>query len=256
MKAELPVLLAGFVPAPILDAAVRLSKDLLRRRAAQAKGDKALIDKALLSVWVTSLRHDTCGIPPYKDDRGDYSELLLIVASLTPDLKYAKRRRVQEMIHIALPYPTLLVLEDGPALHISALPPSTPVENLVQLTLSAEAPELLADLKVPQVPPAPHLKAVFERWLCAIHAQRIHQNPPPGISSYPYLRLATAKQAEVLAQTLHSLTNELSSVVTELKRSHQPQRRITLAKARKCLSSQIISTLRNSQSLPSCHTKK
>ena len=106
--ADFPTVLTGMLPDSALRMGVCLSKELLRKHAARVKGDKALIDAAVSSAWVTTLRHDTCGVAPYKSEtEGDFSELLVVGVQAHTEITPAQIARLQQLIHIAVQYPLL-----------------------------------------------------------------------------------------------------------------------------------------------------
>ncbi|MGN0873848.1 MAG: DUF4391 domain-containing protein [Akkermansia sp.] len=238
MNAELPPLLQGMLPQPVSEVAVPLTKTLLRRQTARKKGDKALIDAAVESAWVTSLRFDTCGIPPAGEE---YAELLVVCLRLSETATPKQMSRLEEILLAAIPYPVFLIAAGAGFVRLSALPPNTPIADRVGLTLSAPAPEFTADLAVPQPEPEPNLRAVFDRWICALYAQRLVLNPPPPVSPVPYRRLASPDEAACLERRLNALRQQFSSAQAELRRVRNPNDKIRLAKERR----QAVEKLRN-----------
>ena len=230
----------GMLPPTVLEVAVQLSKTLLRRQTARKKGDKALIDAAVESAWVTSLRFDTCGIPPAGEE---YAELLVVCLCLSEAATPKQISRLEEILLAAIPYPVFLIAAGAGFVRLSALPPNTPISARVGLTLSAPAPEFTADLAVPQPEPEPNLRAVFDRWLCALYARRLVFNPPPPVSSVPYRRLASPDEAACLERRLNALRQQFSSAQAELRRVRNPNDRIRLAKDRKQAAEAIVSIL-------------
>ena len=240
VNAELPPLLQGMLPQPVSEVAVPLTKTLLRKQTARKKGDKALIDAAVESAWVTSLRFDTCGIPPAGEE---YAELLVLCLQTAPAATPKQMSRLEEIVLAAIPYPVFLIVAGAGIVRLSALPPHTPIAERVGLTLSAPAPEFTADLAVPQPEPEPNLRAVFDRWLCALYARRLVFNPPPPVSSVPYRRLASPDEAACLERRLNALRQQFSSAQAELRRVRNPNDRIRLAKDRKQAAEAIVSIL-------------
>ena len=230
VNAELPPLLQGMLPQPVSEVAVPLTKTLLRKQTARKKGDKALIDASVESAWVTSLRFDTCGIPPAGEE---YVELLVLCLQTAPAATPKQMSRLEEILLAAIPYPVFLMVAGAGFVRLSALPPHTPIAERVGLTLSAPAPEFTADLTVPQPEPEPNLRAVFERWLCALRAQRLVLNPPPSVSSVPYRRLSSPEEAVRLEKQLNALQQQFASAQAELRRVRNPHERIRLSRERR-----------------------
>lgn len=240
VNAELPVLLQGMLPPEVLAVAVPLTKTLLRKRTARKKGDKALIDAAVESVWSTSLRFDTCGIPPAGEE---YAELLVLCLQTAPAATPKQMSRLEEILLAAIPYPVFLMVAGAGFVRLSALPPHTPIAERVGLTLSAPAPEFTADLAVPQPEPEPNLRAVFDRWLCALYAQRLALNPPKSVTAAPYRRLSSPAEAEALETQLNALRQQFAAAYTGLKHAHNPADQIKYAKARRRAADEIAALL-------------
>ncbi|MGN0820177.1 MAG: DUF4391 domain-containing protein [Akkermansia sp.] len=240
MNAELPVLLQGMLPPEVPAVAVPLTKTLLRRQTARKKGDKALIDAAVESAWVTSLRFDTCGIPPAGEE---YAELLVVCLRLSAAATPKQMSRLEEILLAAIPYPVFLIAAGDGFVRLSALPPHTPIADRVGLTLSAPAPEFTADLAVPQPEPEPNLRAVFDRWLCALYAQRLVLNPPKSVTAAPYRRLSSPAEAEALETQLNALRQQFAAARTGLKHAHNPADQIKYAKARRRAADEIAALL-------------
>lgn len=230
MKAELPELLQGFLTDAVLHSAVRLPKETLRRQAARKRGEKALIDAAILSAWTSTLRYDTCGIPPRGDNQ--YEELVVICAKLSSELKAAKISRLQELLHLAVPYRLLLILDDSKSVRVSALLSGDPIGQMVSVTLTASAKAFVGDLTVPQEKPDPHLMAVYHRWYCAIQAQSLHQSHPLPNLEIPYKRLNTPSISADVTSRLRIMAQSWKHATASLNRATNPQERIALNKQR------------------------
>lgn len=238
--ADFSSVLVGMLPGSALSVRVRLSKDLLRKHAARVKGDKALIDAAVASAWVTTLRHDTCGVAPYKSEtEGDFSELLVVGVQSHAEVTPAQIGRLQQLIHIAVQYPLLLAIDAGNATYLSLLPQGAPLEALVRAQVLSSVPEFYSYVAWLQETRSPHLMALFHRWACALHALALMQNKPAVCVDLPFVPLDSPHVAEQLMADLHCLNQEWKSVSLELKKATNPQQRITLSKKRRHLGTQI-----------------
>ena len=249
--ADFPTVLTGMLPEFALSVGVRLSKDLLRKHAARVKGDKALIDSSISSAWVTTLRHDTCGVAPYKSEQeGDFSELLVIGIHLHAEVTPAQISRLQQLIHIAVPYPLLLTIEAGKAEYLSILPPGAPVDSLVRAQVNPAIPEFFSYVCWQQEIPHPHLLALFNRWSCALHALALMQNKPAVCADLPFVPLDSPQAAARLADSLHLLNQEWKATSLNLKKATNPQQRITLSKKCRQVGVQIHQLLQSYQIIP------
>ena len=242
--ADFPTVLSGMLLERALSVAVRLSKELLRKHAARVKGDKALIDSVVASAWVTTLRHDTCGVAPYKSEQvGDFSELVVIGVQVHAEATPAQIGRLQQLIHIAVPYPLLLAVECGKAAYLSLLPPGASLDSMVRAQVFSEIAEFFCFVNWPQEIPHPHLLALFNHWSCAIHALALMQNKPAVCSDLPFVPLDSPQVAAQLAADLHRLNQEWKAISQELKKTTNPQQRITLSKKRRLLGTQLCQLL-------------
>ena len=243
--ADFPTVLAGMLPESALRVGVRLSKELLRKHAARVKGDKALIDAAVSSAWVTTLRHDTCGVAPYKSDtEGDFSELLVVGVKAHADVTPAQMGRLQQLIHMAVQYPLLLAVNAGNAVYLSLLPQGAPLEAMVRAQALPSIPEFFCYVAWQQEARPPHLMAQFHRWACALHALALMQNTPAVCAELPFVPLDSPLVAAQLVADLHRLNQEWKVVSQELKKATNPQQRITLSKERRLLGTQICQLLK------------
>lgn len=249
--ADFPTVLTGMLPERALSVAVRLSKELLRRHAARVKGDKALIDSVVASAWVTTMRHDTCGVAPYKSEQeGDFSELVVAGVRLHAEATPAQINRVQQLIHIAVPYPLLLAIETGKAAYLSILPPGAPVDSLVRAQVNSAVPEFFSYVSWQQESPRPHLLTQFHRWACAVQALALMQNKPDVCTELPFVPLDSPQVAAQLADSLHCLNQEWKATTLDLKKATNPQQRITLSKKCHHLGIQIHQLLQSHHIFP------
>lgn len=249
--ADFPTVLSGMLPERALSVAVRLSKELLRKHAARVKGDKALIDSTVASAWVTSLRHDTCGIAPYKSEQeGDFSELVVIGVQAHAEVTPAQIGRLQQLIHIAVPYPLLLAVESGQAAYLSILSPGASLDSMVRAQVISEIAEFFCFVNWPQEIPHPHLLTLFHRWACAVHALALMQNKPDICTELPFVPLDSPQVATQLSDSLHRLNQEWKTTSLDLKKATNPQQRITLSKKCRQLGVQIHQLLQSHHLLP------
>lgn len=249
MRVNIPAVLSGCFPESVLNNAVRLPKELLRKETFRIEGDKSVIVSAISSAWVISFRHDTCGIAPYKDENQNYSELLFICVQLNNAVSDKQILRLQELLHIAVPYPLLLALDAGESLHLSILPSHTPIEQIARVQVVEMLPDFKADLSLPFTPPDSNLLSLFNRWQCAIYAMYLAAWQPDFNLRVPYKRLPNPQQAANLVRSLRDIEFQWKSFSASLKKSRQPQERINASNSLFELRSrayQLINSLTNS----------
>ena len=95
----------------------RVPKTLLLEHGAPTAADKRRIRDGIEEVqWVATLKPTTIGVPAFRDAAREYLE----IAVLTADLRAgAKADRLSELLHRAVPYPLLLLLDVGTGLTLS-----------------------------------------------------------------------------------------------------------------------------------------
>jgi hypothetical protein len=96
---------------------LRVPKTLLVENGAPTPADKRQIQDGIEELrWVATLKPTTVGIPAYSDAARDYAEVAVLTLLLRGD---AKRSRLGEIVHRAIPYPVFLIVEHGPDLAVS-----------------------------------------------------------------------------------------------------------------------------------------
>lgn len=89
----------------------RIPKKLLLENGASTVADKRLINDSIDQMqWVAALKPNTIGIAEYKDDQREYLEIAVVTVSLKDNVKKPGVARISELVHRAIPYPTLLIV--------------------------------------------------------------------------------------------------------------------------------------------------
>lgn len=97
----------------------RVPKKLLLENAAPTASDKRLITDAIDEIqWLAALKPNTIGVPSYRDAQREYLEIAVLIVFLRGTVKPARLARLAELVHRAVPYPVLLLME-GQALTLS-----------------------------------------------------------------------------------------------------------------------------------------
>ncbi len=90
----------------------RVPKKLLVEHGAPTAGDKRLINDGIEELrWRAALKPHTVGVPEYRDTEREYLEIAVLTLALRPG---AKRARLEELVHRAVPYPVFLVTTQAP----------------------------------------------------------------------------------------------------------------------------------------------
>jgi len=97
----------------------RVPKKLLLENGAPTVTDRRLLGEGVEELlWLAALKPNTIGVPEYRDDIREYVEIAVLHLTLRSG---AKTSRLVELVHRAVPYPVLLVSEQGNACGLSAV---------------------------------------------------------------------------------------------------------------------------------------
>lgn len=95
----------------------RVPKKLLLENGAPTAADKRLINEGIETIqWLAVLKQATCGVPAFRDDMREYLEIAILHVTLR---EQAKEARLIELLHRAVPYPLLLLVEREHAVSVS-----------------------------------------------------------------------------------------------------------------------------------------
>ncbi len=113
--------LSEWVDALELPSETRVDKPIPRKlfleQGAPTPSDKRLIQDGLESaVWWAALKPESTAIPAYRDPDRDYAEIAVLTVVLRND---AKVSRLTELIHRAVPYPLVLLVDTGSSTGLS-----------------------------------------------------------------------------------------------------------------------------------------
>lgn len=96
----------------------RVPKKLLLENGAPTSADKRIISDGIEELlWLAALKPRTIGVPEFRDDVREYLEVAVLRLTLRAA---AKATRLVELVHRAVPYPLLLLTEQGEWLGLSA----------------------------------------------------------------------------------------------------------------------------------------
>jgi hypothetical protein len=102
-----------------LDAYVnkRVPKSMLIEKGTPTAADIRQINEGIEALdWVATLKPNTIGIAAYSDETREIPEIVVLHLTLRED---AKTKRLNELVHRAIPYPVVLVTVQGTILNLS-----------------------------------------------------------------------------------------------------------------------------------------
>ena len=95
----------------------RVPKKLLIENGAPTASDKRQINDSIEEIqWLAALKPNTIGVPEYRDDVREYLEIAVLSVTLRGN---AKAGRLAELVHRAVPYPMVLLLNSEQTLMLS-----------------------------------------------------------------------------------------------------------------------------------------
>ncbi len=95
----------------------RVPKKLLVENGAPTASDKRQINDGIEEIqWLAALKPNTIGVPEYRDDVREYLEIAVLSVTLRGN---AKAGRLAELVHRAVPYPMVLLLNSEQTLMLS-----------------------------------------------------------------------------------------------------------------------------------------
>jgi len=95
----------------------RVPKKLLTEHGAPTGADKRQIQDGIEELlWVAALKPTNIAVPAFRDDLREYLEIAVLTATFRAG---AKPTRLIELIHRAIPYPVVLLTEQGGAVSLS-----------------------------------------------------------------------------------------------------------------------------------------
>ena len=228
----------------------RVPKKLLTEHGAPTAADKRQIQDGIEELlWVAALKPTNIAVPAFRDDVREYLEIAVLTATLRAD---AKPTRLVELIHRAIPYPVVLLTEEGGAVSLSLAHKrwsqgeggAVVIEDVRRTapfdpnSLTAKEALFLGSLAVSGLPNR-DLFALYQGWLdrlAALEAARITgQFVPPDSDS----------RAELLRDGLDTharLQRELAALRAQAEKEKQLNRRVQLNLEIKQLEAKVAAT--------------
>ncbi|MYS05811.1 DUF4391 domain-containing protein [Streptomyces sp. SID6041] len=216
---------------------VRVPKSQVQAHADFSAADRRLVQDGIETLrWAAAVRPDAVGIPAHTAEGGSrrIPELHIMTLEARPG---GKLTRLEELVHRVVPYPILLVSDQGDGPRVSAA--TKRMSNARADTVTLDAPPVTALLvEAPASAteaflhalqldrqPRGHLGMVYEGWLACTVALRV------ALVTREFALAASppAVRAQLAALTESSLLEaELKKLLVQIKREKQLPRRIEL----------------------------
>lgn len=175
----------------------RIPKKMLAESGATTVADRKLVQDHIDELtWYAALKPGNVGVAAYEDEQRNYLEVVVVVAQLRSDpaphvaaiAQQSARpvtistsiKRVAELVHRAIPYPTLLVLDSGGQLLVS-IAHIRKAQRELDKTVLDDAPTIAAlgigtaaeaflQAMALAKQPTQHLQALYQGWFDTLSA--------------------------------------------------------------------------------------
>jgi hypothetical protein len=214
----------------------RVPKSLLLEHGAPTSADKRQINEGIEQlIWVAAIKPTTIGVAEYRDELREVLEIAVLQLTLRAT---AKVGRLIELVHRAVPYPVLLIPEQGSTVGLSAAHKrwsqaeagKTVLEgDVVTVEWDADQnnqrwPGFCAALALGQQPRI-NLQALYQGWidtLLALQAARV-----TGIFAVPTNAVQAEQRREALQESAR-LDKEIARLRATAAKEKQMSRRVDL----------------------------
>jgi len=227
----------------------RVPKKMLVENGAPTAADKRLLNDAIEEFqWLAALKHNTIGVPEFRDEVREYLEIAVLCVTLRGVVddqahKPANVVRLSELVHRAVPYPVVLMLAAPQGLSVSMAHKRWAQNevgkvvldgNVVSVTLAdgVDASHPFGQAVALRSQPQASLMAVYQGWTECLHALQASRYTgafkvaeTPGSARERRLAL---KECERLEAEIARLSNKASK---EKQLARQVEINLTLKRA-------------------------
>ncbi len=214
----------------------RVPKKLLLENGAPTAGDRRAINDGIEALlWIAALKPTTIGVAAYRDNVREYLEIAVLRLVLRAE---AKALRLTELVHRAIPYPVLLIAEQGAGITISAahqrwsqnetdktvLADEVVSADIDPADMSACWPDFRASLSLARQPSG-DLHALYQGWIDTLLAwQAARRTGRFSVSDSPASALARREALAACAR----LETELRRLRAAAAKEKQMNRRVDI----------------------------
>lgn len=213
----------------------RVPKKLLLDHGAPTAADKRLINDGIDAVrWVAVLKPAICGVPEFRDEVRHYVEIAVLHVTLR---EQAREARLIELLHRAVPYPVLLLLDRAGTATVSlahkrqalkeadkVVLDGEPVTVDVQAASDGIRADFLRAMELPRQPRA-SLYALYQGWVDTVLALQA------AVVTGAFCLLDSADRAAARRRALHAsiaLQGQIASLRALAAKASQVARQVEL----------------------------
>ena len=213
----------------------RVPKKLLLENGAPTAADKRLINEGIEVIqWLAALKPATCGVPELHDEVREYLEIAILHLTLREP---AKEARLIELLHRAVPYPVLLLVECGHAVSVSLAHKRHALKEAGKTVLDGEPVTVAmqsagSDIRAaflqamaPARQPRATLYALYQGWLDTAIALQA------SVLTGKFTVLDSAEAAQHRRQALHAsliLQDQIASLRSAAAKASQMARQVEI----------------------------
>ena len=234
----------------------RVPKKMLIEHGAPTAPDKRLLNDHIESVqWLAALKPHTVGVPIWRGNEREYLEIAVLSVTLRPSVPPASVARLTELLHRAVPYPVLLLLDAPHGLTLSAAHKRWAHNeegkvvldgDVLAAALTGAAPGVHSDFLhaiALQRQPQAHLLALYEGWMACLLALQVAHHTGQflcqnGLQPLPDKRKQLQKYEQLLADAarLRSQAGKAKQMAQQVELNLELQRlQVELQKTKESL---------------------
>lgn len=213
----------------------RVPKKLLLENGVPTAADKRLINEGIEAIhWLAVLKPTTCGVPEFRDAAREYLEIAVLHVILR---EQAKETRLIELLHRAVPYPAMLLVERGDSVSVSLVHKRQALKEAGKVVLDGEPVTVsmqtssggvqaafLQALDLVRQPRA-SLHALYQAWLDTVVALQA------ALVTGAFSLLDSAERAQQRREALHvslTLQSQIVSLRSAAAKASQIARQVEL----------------------------
>lgn len=217
---------------------------------------KALSEDVSRIRWLYTLKPDTINISPYQDNDREFLEIAVLAISLSSP---ARVRRIASLMHRAIPYPLILIFEDGKKACISTADKRINQADKAKLVIEdrwltgwidASAPnetqrDFLEALAFTMLP-STNFYALYEAYQALVIAIIAAERS----GTFQAGHVAASKQQAAALRKIEAFEREIGEHKAKLKRETQMAAKITLNSAIRTRKDAILTLTSEFSNLP------
>lgn len=233
----------------------RVPKTLLLEHGAPTTADKRLINEGIEEIqWLAAIKPNISGVAEYRNDQREYLELAILSITLRGLADRAnKALRLAELLHRAVPYPLLLLVQNGDQLLLTLahkrwsqseagkvvidgelVVATLPPHGLVASSVAGFYHSLALNRQ-----PQSHLRALYQGWIDKVHALEAAMKTGAFRPATNPEQAAARRQALQSCELLEAEVGQLRSQASKEKQvSRQVELNLALKRVRAELSKQ------------------